>query len=97
LGRDRSELAFKQIHEAERPTKAALRDIFEQWIGALSDAIKEVIKQRNIKEKIDVRGLAELIVAAVEGAFTMVKASEDLSTSKRSLKHLRNYLILLLS
>jgi TetR/AcrR family transcriptional repressor of nem operon len=92
LGNLTQEVALTNNH-----IKSTFREIFEQWIGALSDAIKEVIKQRNIKEKIDVRGLAELIVAAVEGAFTMVKASEDLSTSKRSLKHLRNYLILLLS
>ena len=77
--------------------RSTCQDIFEQWLVALETVIKEVITVRKIKQKVDVKGLALLIVATVEGAFTMVKASDDLETIKRTFKHLRNYLTLLLA
>lgn len=70
--------------------RATCSAIFADWIAAL----KQVIEEINTKEgtRIDSQGLAELIVATVEGAFILVKATKDITAGSRLLQHLKQYI-----
>ena len=77
--------------------RATCESIFLEWADALRSNIEEVWMSQKRTKKLDSRGLAEMIIATVEGAFILVKATNDLRASKRTMSHLKNYLRLTLS
>ena len=66
--------------------------IFQEWIEGLGELLRETNSAYPTDGRLDVRGLAEFIISTIEGAFILVKASNDLSQSRRVLRHLKRYL-----
>lgn len=76
--------------------RATCEQIFIEWTNSLTYLIDEIVEHRAEQPRTETRGLAELIISSVEGAFILVKATNDIKSSKRTLAHLRSYLRLIL-
>jgi TetR/AcrR family transcriptional repressor of nem operon len=89
MGNLASELS--DVHEGFRKRLAG---IFLRWRIKLTDAIRRGQATGRLEPDGDAAGLAQFIVAALEGAILLTKVTKDISVMEQCVAHLKHHLTL---
>ncbi|HET7876320.1 MAG TPA: TetR family transcriptional regulator C-terminal domain-containing protein [Methylomirabilota bacterium] len=89
MGNLASELS--DVHEGFRQR---LAEIFAQWRGRLGDTLRRAQSIGRLRAGADPAGLAQFLVAALEGAILMTKVSKDISVMEKCVAELKRHLTL---
>jgi TetR/AcrR family transcriptional repressor of nem operon len=89
MGNLASELS--DVHEGFRKRLAG---IFLRWRLRLTDAIGRGQSTGRIRADHDGAGLAQFIVAALEGAILLTKVTKDISVMEQCVEHLKQHMTL---
>jgi TetR/AcrR family transcriptional repressor of nem operon len=89
MGNLASELS--DVHEGFR---RRLAGIFVRWRDKLTDAIGRGQAMGRIRPDGDAAGLAQFIVAALEGAILLTKVTKDIAVMEQCVTHLGRHLTL---
>jgi TetR/AcrR family transcriptional repressor of nem operon len=89
MGNLASELS--DVHEGFRKRLAG---IFLRWRVRLTGALERGQVTGRLRMDFDPVGLAQFIVAALEGAILLTKVSKDISVMEQCIEHLKHHLTL---
>jgi len=81
-----------EMSPVDEDFRLALQAIMEEWIEALRHAIEQAQKKGELMPTIDALGLARFIIAAIEGAISLGKNSQDVRVYVQCLETLKNHL-----
>ncbi len=89
IGNLASELS--DVHEGFRQRLAG---IFRQWRDRLADALSRGQTGGYLRPGSDPAGLAQFVVAALEGAILLTKVTKDISVMEQCVEHLKQHFAL---
>jgi len=89
MGNLASELS--DVHEGFRKRLAG---IFLRWRTRLTEALERGQVQGRVRGDADAAGVAQFIVAALEGAILLTKVSKDIAVMEQCVQHLKHHLTL---
>ena len=89
MGNLASELS--DVHEGFRQRLAG---IFLRWRSRLTDALEGGRATGRLRPDSDAAGLAQFIVAALEGAILLTKVTKDIAVMEQCVQHLKHHLTL---
>jgi len=89
MGNLASELS--DVHEEFRKRLAG---IFLRWGTRLTEALERGQARGQVRADADAAGLAQFIVAALEGAILLTKVSKDIGVMEQCVQHLKDHLTL---
>jgi TetR/AcrR family transcriptional repressor of nem operon len=87
MGNLASELS--DVHEGFRQRLAG---IFLRWRDDLTEALTRGQASGHLRHDCDPAGVAQFVVAALEGAILLTKVSRDISVMEKCVEHLKHYL-----
>jgi TetR/AcrR family transcriptional repressor of nem operon len=87
MGNLASELS--DVHEGFRQR---LAEIFVQWRTTLSRALRRAQDRGQLPGDLDAAGVAEFLVAALEGAILMAKVSKEITVMEKCVAELKAHL-----
>jgi TetR/AcrR family transcriptional regulator, transcriptional repressor for nem operon len=89
MGNLASELS--DVHEGFRQRLAG---IFLRWGARLTDALEGGQATGRLRPDLDAAGLAQFVVAALEGAILLTKVTKDIAVMEQCVQHLKHHLTL---
>ena len=89
MGNLASELS--DVHEGFRQRLAG---IFLRWRARLTDALEGGRVTGRLRPDSDAAGLAQFVVAALEGAILLTKVTKDIVVMEQCVQHLKDHLTL---
>src|SRR5262245_42418987 len=89
MGNLASELS--DVHEGFR---LRLARVFLEWSNRLTEALKRGQMTGSLRSDFDPAGIAQFIVAALEGAILLTKVSKDIGVMEQCVEHLEQHLML---
>jgi TetR/AcrR family transcriptional regulator, transcriptional repressor for nem operon len=89
MGNLASELS--DVHEGFR---RRLAGIFLRWRDDLAEALTRGQASGHLRPDCDPAGMAQFVVAALEGAILLTKVTKDISVMEKCLDHLKHHLTL---